>query len=110
MKAPNAIFFRTVLPLPAFVLHPLTAVVIAAMHVYLAFGHLWQLFGGEVQWTHIWKGFGALGGAYVFLALASRGLASQEGRHITQALHGRGEEEWLDRHQHEGRLEADILV
>ena len=82
MKAPNAIFFRTVLPLPAFVLHPLTAVVIAAMHVYLAFGHLWQLFGGDVQWTHIWKGFGALGGAYVFLALASRGLASQEGRHI----------------------------
>lgn len=75
MKAPNAIFFRTVLPLPAFVLHPLTAVVIAAMHVYLAFGHLWQLFGGDVQWTHIWKGFGALGGAYVFLALESRGLA-----------------------------------
>jgi hypothetical protein len=82
MKAPNAIFSRTVLPLPAFVLHPLTAVVIAAMHVYLAFGHLWQLFGGEVQWTHIWKGFGALGGAYVFAALASRGLARQEGRHI----------------------------
>src|SRR4029450_10745903 len=82
MKAPNAIFFRTVLPLPAFVLHPLTAVVIAAMHVYLAFGHLSQLIGGDVQWTHIWKGFGALGGAYVFLALASRGLASEEGRHI----------------------------
>jgi hypothetical protein len=57
-------------------LHPLTPVVIAAMHVYLAFGHLWQLFGGEAQWTHIWKGFGALGGAYVFAALASRGAFS----------------------------------
>jgi hypothetical protein len=72
MKVPNAAPFRMVLPLPAFVLHPLTAVVIAAMHVYLAFGHLSQLFGGDVQWTHIWKGFGALGGAYVFAALASR--------------------------------------
>ena len=69
-------------PPSSFVFHPLTAVVIAAMHVYLAFGHLWQLFGGEVQWTHIWKGFGALGGAYVFAVLASRGLARQEGRHI----------------------------
>jgi hypothetical protein len=92
MKAPNAIFFRTVLPLPAFVLHPLTAVVIAAMHVYLAFGHLWQLFGVEVQWTHIWKGFGALGGAYVFLALASRGLARQVGGHIHAGPLRRGEE------------------
>ena len=51
--------FRTVLPLPAFVLHPLTAVVIAAVHVYLAFGHLSELIGGDIQWTHIWKGFGA---------------------------------------------------
>jgi hypothetical protein len=69
--------FELVLPLPRFVLHPITAVVIAAVHVYpLAFGHLWQLFGGDIQWTHIWKGFGALGGAYVFAALASRGLAA----------------------------------
>ena len=52
--------FRTVLPLPAFVLHPLTAVVVAAVHVYLAFGHLSALLGGDIQWTHIWKGFGAL--------------------------------------------------
>lgn len=73
MKAPKIAPFRRALPLPAFVLHPLTAVVIAAVHVYLAFGHLSQLFGGDVQWTHIWKGFGALGGAYVFAALASRG-------------------------------------
>jgi hypothetical protein len=75
MKMISAMLSRTVLPLPAFVLHPLTAVVIAAVHVYLAFGHLSQLFGGDMQWTHIWKGFGSLGGAYVFVALASRGLA-----------------------------------
>lgn len=66
-----------VLPLPRFVLHPITAVIIAVVHVYLAFGHLSQLFGGDVQWTHIWKSFGALGGAYVFAALASRGLVSR---------------------------------
>jgi hypothetical protein len=34
------------------------------------------LFGGDVQWTHIWKGFGALAGAYVFAALASRAMPS----------------------------------
>src|SRR5271167_2008183 len=67
--------WRTELPLRGFVLHPFTALVIAAVHVYLSFGHLSKLFGGDVQWTHIWKGFGALAGAYVFTALASRGLA-----------------------------------
>jgi hypothetical protein len=108
VKAPNAIFFRTVLPLPAFVLHPLTAVVVAAVHVYLAAGHLAQLFGGDLQWTHIWKGFGALGGAYVFLALASRGLARQEGGHIRAGPLRRGEEKWLDRHQHEEGLEGNL--
>jgi hypothetical protein len=51
------------------------------MHVYLAFGYLSNLFGGEVQWTHIWKGFGALGGAYVFAALVSCRVARQ-GRHV----------------------------
>jgi hypothetical protein len=72
--------YNVVLPLPGFVFHPLTAVIVAAVHVYLAAGHLWTLIGGEVQWTHIWKGFGALGGAYVFTALASRELARHEGR------------------------------
>ena len=86
--------FRFVLPLPGFVLHPLTAVVVAAVHVYLAFGHLSELLGGDIQWTHIWKGFGALGGAYVFAALASRTLARREGR--------------LDSHQHEERLEGNL--
>jgi len=64
-----------VLPLPRFVLHPFTAASIAAVHLYLAFGHLSKLFGGEVQWTDFWKGFGALFGAYVFAALASRRVA-----------------------------------
>ncbi|WP_035357919.1 hypothetical protein [Edaphobacter aggregans] len=66
---------RMVLPLPAIVLHPFTAVVIAIVHVYLSYGHLSKLFGGDVQWTHTWKGFGALAGAYIFAALALRGLA-----------------------------------
>ena len=77
MKVHNPIPFRFVLPLPGFVLNPLTAVVIAAVHVYLAAGHLSHLIAGDVQWTHFWKGFGALAGAYVFAALASRGLASR---------------------------------
>lgn len=62
------------LPLPRFVLHPLTATAIAAVHVYLAAGHLAKL-AGHVEWTHIWKGTGALFGAYVFAALASRRAA-----------------------------------
>jgi hypothetical protein len=62
MKAPNVQPFQ--LPLPAWVLHPFTALLIALMHVYLAAGHLLKLSGGEMTWTNIWKGFGALGGAY----------------------------------------------
>ena len=67
------------LPLPRFVLHPLTAVIVSAVHVYpLAYGHLAELFGGDVAWTHVWKGFGALSGAYVFAALALRGRGGRE--------------------------------
>src|SRR6478609_5072327 len=80
MKTQNSIPSRFVLPLPGFVLRPRAAAVIAAVHVYLAAGHLWQLVIGDVQWTHFWKGFGALAGAYVFAALASRRLA--KGRHL----------------------------
>jgi len=80
MKVHGSIPLRFVLPLPGFVLHPLTAVVIAAVHVCLAAGHLSQLVDGDLQWTHCWKGFGALAGAYVFAALASRRLA--KGRHL----------------------------
>jgi hypothetical protein len=64
--------FRNGLPLPAFVLHPITALILAAVHLYLATTHLAELVAGHVDWTHIWKGFGALAGAYVFAALASR--------------------------------------
>jgi len=67
--------FRFVLPLPAFVLHPLTSLFLGGIHLYLSVGHLSKLFGGDVQWTHVWKGFGALGGAYIFVALATRKLA-----------------------------------
>jgi len=63
------------LPLPSFILHPLTAMIIAAVHVYLAMSHLVPLLAGDWQWTHVWKGFGALAGAYVFVALSSRGIA-----------------------------------
>ncbi len=75
MKVHSVMRFRFVLPLPGFVLHPPTAVAIAVVHVYLASGHLAELAAGNVDWTHLWKGFGALAGAYVFAALASRGLA-----------------------------------
>ena len=78
MKVHSGVFLRA-LPLPAYVLHPLTALVIACVHVYLATGHLLKLFDGEVTWTNIWKGFGALAGAYVFAALASRGRVKRRG-------------------------------
>jgi hypothetical protein len=68
------------LPLPAFVLHAYTAVAIAILHLYLAAGHLTKLFGGDLQWTHVWKGFGALAGAYIFAALASRGITRNDRR------------------------------
>src|ERR1700751_1135570 len=78
MKGEMAMVSRFVLPLPAFVLHPLTSAVVGVVHIYLAIGHLGPLVAGDVQWTHIWKGFGALAGAYIFAALASRGFARQQ--------------------------------
>jgi hypothetical protein len=65
---------RFVLPLPRLFLHPVTALLVAAVHVYLSWGHLGSLATGDLRWTHFWKGFGALAGAYVFAALASRSL------------------------------------
>jgi len=82
MKGHDGMPFQLVLPLPAFVLSPVAAVVIAAVHVYLAAGHLLRLIGGDVQWAHIWKGFGALAGAYVFVALASRGFAQHKAERL----------------------------
>jgi hypothetical protein len=75
MKTQGTLPSRFVLPLPRFVLQPRTAIVIAVVHIYLSVGHFSELFGGDVQWTHFWKGFGSLGGAYVFAALATRGFA-----------------------------------
>jgi len=75
MRRPGVARHGPVLPLPDFFLRPLTSGVVAAVHAYLALSHLVPLLGGDVNWTHIWKGFGALAGAYVFAALASRGLA-----------------------------------
>jgi hypothetical protein len=72
VNAHQAMPSRRALPLPAFVMHPFTLLALAGVHVYLAFVHLAQLAAGHIEWTHFWKGFGALGGAYVFLALTSR--------------------------------------
>ena len=72
MNAPQVIPLRRALPLPAFVMHPFTLLVLAGVHVYLGLVHLAQLAAGNIEWTHFWKGFGALAGAYVFLALTSR--------------------------------------
>ena len=78
MKTRAIIPYSVTLPLPAFVLHPLTALGLAVLHIYLAVGHLTQLSLGSLHWTDIWKGFGALTAAYVFAALASRGLARMQ--------------------------------
>ena len=43
MKAHSIMRFSFVLPLPRFVTHPLTAVALAVLHVYLASGHLGEL-------------------------------------------------------------------
>jgi hypothetical protein len=86
MMMPRALPSSFVLPLPGFVLHRYTAVVIAAVHIYLSFGHLSKLFGGDLEWTHFWKGFGSLGGAYVFAAMASRGFARYKSQHVGLAL------------------------
>ena len=90
MTVHSSVPLRFTLPLPAFVLHPVTAVVIATLHVYLGAGHLLKLFGGDVEWTHLWKGFGALAGAYVFAALASRGFVRFQDRHLQQDFVQRG--------------------
>jgi hypothetical protein len=63
------------LPLPRFIFHPLTTLSIAIVHVYLASVHLAALAAGRIAWEHIWKSSGALFGAYVFAALASRRFA-----------------------------------
>src|SRR5262245_6588542 len=107
MKGDLDMASRFVLPLPSFLLHPVTSVVVCVVHIYLAFGHLSQLAAGDVQWTHIWKGFGALAGAYIFAALASRGFIQHEDhRRLTSLLRPRR----VDHHEQEERLEAGVRV
>ena len=81
MKIHSTILFRFVLPLPRFIFHPLSTAFIAAVHVYLAAGHLSKVMAGPVEWTDLWKGLGALGGAYVFAALASRSMSARLRHH-----------------------------
>ena len=96
MKIYSTTRSRFVLPLPGFVLHPITALIIAAVHVYLAAGHLSSLIGGDIEWTHLWKGFGALGGVYVFAALASRGFAQRSRQDFYPGAVRHGQETRLD--------------
>src|SRR5262245_40680784 len=104
MKGEMAMAFRFVLPLPSFLLHPVTSIVVCVVHIYLAFGHLGSLAAGDVQWTHIWKGFGALAGAYIFAALASRGFAQHEDHRRFTGLLRPGLDQRLDHHEREARL------
>lgn len=69
--------YRFVLPLPRFVMHPIASVTVSAVHLYLAAGHLAEFASGKIEWTPFWKGFGALFGAYVFAALASRRMSNR---------------------------------
>lgn len=60
------------LPLPRFATHWLFYAGLAVVHAYLGGGHLIQLAAGQLAWTHVWKGFGAVFGGYYFAALALR--------------------------------------
>jgi len=63
------------LPLPRFVRSPIFFLGLAALHLYLAGGHILALLGSAVTWTDLWKGLGATAGAYYFIAL---GLCARE--------------------------------
>jgi hypothetical protein len=58
---------------PATVRHPtLVFTLLAVLHVYIGGGHLLHLVQHPISWTDIWKGFGAIFGAYYFIVLAVR--------------------------------------
>lgn len=61
------------LPLPNFARSRWLFVGLAAVHFWLGGGHLLALVRPEWTLTDVWKGVGAVAGAYYFLALASRG-------------------------------------
>jgi len=60
------------LPLPRFATRPWFFVFLALLHIYMGGGHVLQLAQLPISWTDIWKGFGAIFGAYYFIALAAR--------------------------------------
>jgi hypothetical protein len=60
------------LPLPRFATRPWFFGSLGLLHVYLGGGHLLHLLQHPISWTDIWKGFGAIFGAYYFIALAAR--------------------------------------
>lgn len=60
------------LPLPRIASHPLVFVGLAGLHVYLGSGHVLAFIEPTCTLTDVWKGLGAMAGAYYFLALASQ--------------------------------------
>ena len=60
------------LPLPHFATRRWFFVCLAFLHVYMGGGHLLHLAQHPLSWTDTWKGFGAILGAYYFIALAFR--------------------------------------
>ncbi|HXJ20742.1 MAG TPA: hypothetical protein VMT03_10950 [Polyangia bacterium] len=60
------------LALPRWATRPWFFVFLAVLHVYMGGGHLLHLIQQRISWTDTWKGFGALFGAYYFIALATR--------------------------------------
>jgi len=80
--------WRTALPLPAFVLNPITTLIVAVVRIDLSCGHLAKLFGGDVQWTHLFKlhhcqfAVSARGGSAMQSALMAAGNDNEcENRH-----------------------------
>jgi hypothetical protein len=101
-----------VLPLPRFVLHPFTAAFIAAVHVYLAYGHLSKLFGGEV---HDGMQIGRtscsnfLANTFRVLLTAAAYVLMQELRlHLTPTRHARAQVSTL--REHFLKLGAQVVV
>jgi hypothetical protein len=58
--------------LPRFATRPWFFVFLALLHVYMGGGHVVQLLQYPASRTDVWKGFGAIFGAYYFIALAAR--------------------------------------
>ncbi len=64
------------LPLPRFATRSWFLVFLAFLHVYMGSGHVLSVFENPISWTDTWKGFGAILGAYYFIAIAARARAT----------------------------------